>query len=192
MAASPKKIMYVHLGGEIGGAPLSMIQLAQSLPPAELTPVLVFSSDGPVVSHARDLGVRIRVVPFRHSFFYGAHIPFRPTMALGLLASLRSTTQRLERVITDERPSIVHLNTSVLLQAALAARRQHVPVVWHVREVLGDLAPVRMLQARLISQLATRIIANSDASGEPFIENGKLVRIYLFDNSMDIRFGSAD
>jgi glycosyltransferase involved in cell wall biosynthesis len=81
-------------------------------------------------------------------------------------------------VIAEERPAIVHLNTSVLLQAALAANRQRVPVIWHVREVLGDLTPVRALQARLITKLATRVIANSDASGQPFVESGKLVRIY--------------
>jgi glycosyltransferase involved in cell wall biosynthesis len=176
--SAPRKILYVHLGGEIGGAPLSMIQLAQTLPRSELRPVLVFSSDGPVVNHARELGLETRVVPFRDSFFYGAHIPFRPSMALKLLVTLRSTTRRFERVMVEERPSIVHLNTSVLLQPALAAHRLEIPVIWHVREVLGDLAPVRMLQTKLINRLSTRIIANSDASGEPFVEGGKLVRIY--------------
>jgi glycosyltransferase involved in cell wall biosynthesis len=176
--SAPRKILYVHLGGDIGGAPLSMIQLAQSLPRSELIPVLVFSGDGPVVNHARELGLATRVLPFRDSFFYGAHIPFRPSMALRLLATLRSTTRRLERVLVEERPSLVHLNTSVLLQPALAAHRQKIPVIWHVREVLGELAPVRMLQANLINRLSTRIIANSDASGEPFVEGGKLVRIY--------------
>jgi glycosyltransferase involved in cell wall biosynthesis len=177
-ASAPRKILYVHLGGEIGGAPLSMIQLAQTLPPSELRPVLVFSSDGPMVNHARDLGLETRVVPFRDSFFYGAHIPFRPSMVLRLLATLRSTTRRMESVMVEVRPSLVHLNTSVLLQPALAAHRLGIPVIWHVREVLGDLTPVRMLQAKLINRLSTRIIANSDASGEPFVESGKLERIY--------------
>jgi glycosyltransferase involved in cell wall biosynthesis len=155
-----------------------MIQLAQSLPADELEPVLVFSSDGPVVQHARSLGLRVLVIPFSDSLFYGAHTPFQPMMAVRLAATIRSTVRRLERVIAEERPSIVHLNTIVLVQAALAARRQGVPVIWHVREVLGDLAPVRSLQTRLITTIATRIIANSNASGLPFSASGKLVRVY--------------
>jgi glycosyltransferase involved in cell wall biosynthesis len=192
MAASQNKVMYVHLGGDIGGAPLSMIQLAQMLPASELEPVLVFSTDGPVVQHARELGLITRVVPFRDSFFYGAHIPFRPSMALGLLSTLRSTTRRLQRVIEEESPALIHLNTSVLLQAALAAHKRGVPVIWHVREVLGDLGPVRMLQAHLINRLSTRIIANSDASGEPFAESGKLVRIYNGINTDLFRPGTQE
>jgi len=188
---APARVLYVHLGGELGGAPLSMIQLAKSLPPDELEPVLIFSSEGPVVQYARHLGLQARVVPFRDSLFYAAHAPFRPMMAARLAATMRSTVRRLERVMAEERPDIVHLNTIVLVQAALAARRQGVPIIWHVREVLGDLAPVRALQTGLITSLATRIIANSNASGAPFAASGKVVRVYNGIDTEQFRPGST-
>jgi glycosyltransferase involved in cell wall biosynthesis len=72
----------------------------------------------------------------------------------------------------------VHLNTIVLVQAAVAAHRQRVPIVWHVREVLGDLAPVRIAQVQIITRLAQRVVANSNASGAPFVASRKLVRVY--------------
>ncbi|MFN0072778.1 MAG: glycosyltransferase family 4 protein [Chloroflexota bacterium] len=188
----PQKVLYVHLGGGVGGAPLSMIQLARSLPTDELEPVLVFSADGPIVRHARDLGLRTRVVPFTDSLFYGAHTPFQLSMIVRFLASFPLVTKRLGQVIAEEQPSLVHLNTIVLVQAAVAAHRQDVPVIWHVREVLGDLAPMRAVQTRLISQLATRIISNSNASGAPFLKSGKLTRIYNGVNTEVFRPGSAD
>lgn len=187
-----RKVMYVHLGGGLGGAPLSMIQLARSLPSDELEPLLVFSDEGPVVQHARALGLATRVVPFRDSLFYGAHTPFRPMMLLRLLSTLRDTVRRLERVILEERPSLVHLNTVVLIQAALAARRTHVPVIWHVREVLGDFAPMRFAQIQLISRMATRIIANSGASAAPFMGSGKVTRIYNGVDTDAFRPGAPD
>ncbi len=186
-----EKVLYVHLGGEFGGAPFSMIQLAKSLPPDELEPVLIFSSDGPVVQYARHLGLQARVVPFRDSLFYGAHTSFQPMMVARLAATMRPTVRRLERVMAEERPAMVHLNTIVLVQAALAARRHGVPIIWHVREVLGDLALVRALQIRLITSLATRIIANSNASGAPFAASGKVVRVYNGIDTEQFRPGST-
>jgi glycosyltransferase involved in cell wall biosynthesis len=66
-------------------------------------------------------------------------------------------------VLRAERPDVLHLNTSVLLAWAVAARRERVPVVWMVREVLGPNPVLRNWHAGFIVRHARRVVAISEA-----------------------------
>ena len=56
-------VLYIHHGGGIGGAPVSMLQLAMGLDRDRFEPLVVFTQDGPILNFARQLGVPARVVP---------------------------------------------------------------------------------------------------------------------------------
>nr|MDQ6947402.1 glycosyltransferase [Actinomycetota bacterium] len=63
-----------------------------------------------------------------------------------------------DRALSNHRAEIVHLNESTLVFAALAARRRHRPLVWHVRHVLGP-GRRRVLVQRVIRRWADCVIA---------------------------------
>ena len=64
------------------------------------------------------------------------------------------------KAMQDEAPDIVHLNSSVLITCALAARRASARIVWHVRETLARRPwhVATALYAALVRRLADQII----------------------------------
>jgi glycosyltransferase involved in cell wall biosynthesis len=60
-------------------------------------------------------------------------------------------------------PSVIHVNTSALLVAALLPRRLRRLVVWHIHEMVVRPRPARWLFASLPTRRARRVIAISEA-----------------------------
>lgn len=159
------KILAVHAGGGIGGAPISLLHLLSSLPP-DFEPSVAFTASGPIVGVARSMGLRTLVVPARAAFFYSAHAKLHPRTLLPLALEWRRSVRLAEDLLSAERPDVLHLNTSVLLPFAAAAARRRVPVLWQVREVLGPNAWIRAWHSRLLCRGADLVVATSEAVRE--------------------------
>jgi glycosyltransferase involved in cell wall biosynthesis len=166
LAADVKRILYVHHGGTVGGAPLSLLFLLQQLDRTLYEPVVLFLADGPVVDRFRTAGVTVHIAPeitdFSHTelVWYGAGLLWQlPGKLLRLLPSVLRAAAWLRRV----QPDLVHLNSSTLAAFAIAARRAALPVVWHIREPLaqGYFGLRRAWLRRVLQQCATRVVAIS-------------------------------
>src|SRR5256886_13492349 len=84
------------------------------------------------------------------------------------LALLPSHVLRFRRTLRRNRFELVHLNDSPLIPAAWLARREGLPVVWHLRSALPDGGRDRRseLVRRAIRRFATTSIAiNHDVAG---------------------------
>jgi glycosyltransferase involved in cell wall biosynthesis len=179
----PYKVLFIHHGGGIGGAPVSMLQLAASLDPGRFTSQVIFTRPGSILEFAKELGVPARSVNLRSAFFYSAHVPIRLRMLVPFLLHFWRTVRAAQTLVRREQPDLVHLNTSVLIPVAIGVRRAGVPLVWHVREVPGLNPWLRRWQTRLRSQLADGVIANSDYVRKacPVLD-----RIHVVHNALDL------
>jgi glycosyltransferase involved in cell wall biosynthesis len=157
------KLLAVHQGGGIGGAPVSLLKLLSALDRSEFSPQVVFTEPGDVLAYAQQLDVPAQVVPTGGAFFYSAHARLGARMFGRFMRSFPSAVQTARKVLRQQRPDVLHLNTSVLLAWAAAARRERVPVVWVVREVLGPNTALRQWHASFIRRHARRVVAISDA-----------------------------
>ena len=113
LAANVKRILYVHHGGTVGGAPLSLLYLLQQLDRSLYEPVVLFLADGPVVERFRTVGVTVHIAPeitdFSHTelVWYGAGLLWQlPGKLLRLLPSVLRAAAWLRRV----QPDRVHLD----------------------------------------------------------------------------------
>jgi len=178
-------LLAVHQGGGVGGAPVSLLKLLAALDHAEFNPEAVFTEPGEILSYARDLGVSARIVPTGGAFFYSAHARLGPRSVARFVRSFPAAVQTARRTLRDRRPDVLHLNTSVLLAWAAAARREAVPVVWMVREVLGPEPWLRRWHANFILRHARRVVAISDAVRQcfPHPDDPRLRRVY---NTVDL------
>ncbi|TME30436.1 MAG: hypothetical protein E6I75_20530, partial [Chloroflexi bacterium] len=140
-------LLAVHQGGGIGGAPVSLLKLLAALDPAEFQPAAIFTEPGPVTAYARDLQVPASVVSTGGAFYYSAHARLSLRSLARFVRTFPGAVQRAQTRLRRERPDLLHLNTSVLLAWAAAARRERVPVVWVVREVLGPSPRLRTWHA---------------------------------------------
>ena len=155
------KALFIQHSGWITGSAISMVQLVQALDLKGFKSKVVFSADGPMVKVANEMGLDARVVNMKSVFFYGSHVPFTIRNFLPFIVDYRRTVAAIEDIVTQERPDLVHLNTSVLVPAATQIKKMNVPIVWHVREGVGPNHMLRNWQINRIESLATHIVANS-------------------------------
>jgi glycosyltransferase involved in cell wall biosynthesis len=178
-------LLAVHQGGGVGGAPVSLLKLLAGLDAAEFAATAIFTEPGEILTFARELNVQARVVPTGGAFFYSAHARLGPRSVARFISSFPSAVQTARRTLRTTKPDLLHLNTSVLLAWAAAARREGVPVVWTVREVLGPNPWLRRWHARFIANHARCVVAISNAVSACF--TGRLAtRVKRVYNAVDL------
>jgi glycosyltransferase involved in cell wall biosynthesis len=134
--------------GLFGGGQKSLLLILKHLDRSRFTPLLLCPSDGPLVDHAGELGLRTIVLP----------LPALARMGLGEL-------RRLTRLIRNEGIDLIHTDSPrQTVYLGLAGRLARVPLVWHVRVV----EPEPYLFERLLYRLSTRVIAVSQAAAGRF------------------------
>jgi glycosyltransferase involved in cell wall biosynthesis len=172
--ALSNKVLMMHLGGGIGGAPVSLLRLAERLDGTGYTPKIVFSQAGAMIDLAERSGVATGLLPMPGALVYGAQVPISPRRLVPALVAYRGTVAAARTLLRSERPDLVHLNTAALLPLGIAAKREGIPVVWHIREVVNPGTPVGRWLSRKIVNTADRVIAASQyvADGLPAREPG--------------------
>ncbi|MDA2936686.1 glycosyltransferase [Acidobacteria bacterium AH-259-A15] len=155
------KILYIHHGGGLGGAPVSMLQLAAGLDRDRFEPLAVFTQEGPVLKYARELGVPARIVPMRSAFFYSTLAPLSLRTLWPFFRYYWRTVRLAKNLVEAVKPDLVHLNTSVLVPAAVGTKQTGTPIVWHVREPAGPNTILRHWHVARIQSLSDYIVTNS-------------------------------
>ncbi len=153
----------MHQGGGLGGAPVSLLKLLGRLDPSGFAPRAIVTEPGPLLDYARAVAVPAAVVPSGGAFFYSAHAQLAPRTLAHFVATFPSAVRLAQAALRRYQPDLLHLNTSVLLAWGAAARRQGIPVVWTVREVLGPNPLLRRWHADFIAGHARRVVAISRA-----------------------------
>jgi glycosyltransferase involved in cell wall biosynthesis len=139
-------LLVANFADRLGGGEESLLTLARGLDRLRYVPQAVVPAEGEIAEALRRLGIPVTVLPLP---------PLRPWTAPAILRSLRA----LGALLKEWRPTLVHAHGSRgALYAGLAARRIHIPVIWHVR--IADRDP---LLDRVLLALSARVIAISQA-----------------------------
>ncbi|HLF02164.1 MAG TPA: glycosyltransferase family 4 protein, partial [Anaerolineales bacterium] len=179
------RILYLHHGGGLGGAPLSLLYLLQQLDRSRYEPIVLTLKPGPVVdlyrSHGIETYVAQGIADFSHTeleWYSGAtlwRLPFQ-------MARFWPSVIAARRYLRQFKPDLVHLNSSTLSAAARAAWRERIPVVWHIREPIHDgyFGLRREWLRRHIEHDSTRIIAISEYDASRLLPSQKSRIIHNF------------
>jgi len=166
-----KRILFIHHGIGIGGAPQSLRLLLLALDKNLYEPTVLFLFDSPAMQLFRAIGITVAGpalrVEFSHTViwwyrWYHVHHFLRAFWDFFMVLFCDGT-----RWFNELNPDIVHLNTSSLCAWGLAAWWKKVPVVCHIRESLapGYLGIRRMIVRFLVGFFSTKIIAISEYDG---------------------------
>lgn len=165
-----KKVIFIHHGSAPGGAPTSLRNLCDGLlrqvPELNIQVACAFSPMIPFFRECKGLvvkqyiGLPVNAGKKLIGFSPLWHLPTMLNMILQFLLSPRVIAQETSW-LKNEKPDLVHLNSSVLWTSAIAANRLGVPVIWHIRETLkgGRWNIRRRLYSRFITSTASAIIA---------------------------------
>ncbi len=124
------RILLVSHNSNLSGAPISLAQLAKGLVFRDFSPLLVLPKPGPIEKFLKQWKVEYVVLK-------------RPNDVIDFL-----------RIVRHFKPDVVHVNSLVKTWPVLVSRCVRKPVVWHVREYLGE----KRAYAWLIHMLANRVI----------------------------------
>ena len=161
----PVRVLFVHHRSESGGAPESLSYVIRELDRDRFEPH-VYCPPGPAADMFGAAGAVVHtgvVAGFTH--IWASTYRGRRWLLLGReLVRLPAHALQFRRTLHAERFALVHLNDSPLIPAAWLARRERLPVVWHLRSSLpGGGADRRSAFVRAaVKRLATASIAIND------------------------------
>ena len=182
-----KRILYIHHGGALGGAPLSLLYLLQQLDRDLYEPVVLCLAYGPMVERFQAEGIETHVITnvsdFSHTtlVWYGGKLLWQ---LLGKVLRFWPSVAACRRALRHFQPDLVHINSSTLAAAARAARLEGIPVVWHIREPLerGYVGLRRSWLRREINCLSDCTIAISEHDAAQLIPSP---RVRVINNFVD-------
>ncbi|MCX7846857.1 MAG: glycosyltransferase [bacterium] len=137
MTALPLKILYVHHGSGMGGAPQLLLTLIRALDRSRFDPLVWCirrsSASAYFESHGIPVIYESNVTPFLHisDGFYGFAHPHRVAF---MLAGQWRSYRTARRLFDHVSPDLIHINSVVLPGVLLAAARTRRPVVLNVLE----------------------------------------------------------
>ncbi len=190
----PLRVLFVHHGVVLGGAPVSLLHLVRSFAETDLI-------EAKIASHSADMraffsenaGVPVIPWPDPCTMFGKVLIGYAPVSNPQVYLSLLHSLRRLRRTIREQaalfrdiKPHVIHLNSSVLFTSALAAQKVGIPFVWHVREMLqGGRFSLPRLYGCLIRVLADQVICISPAEASR-LGRDRAGRVEIVYNPIDL------
>ncbi|MCI0716191.1 MAG: glycosyltransferase family 4 protein [Chlorobi bacterium] len=173
------KILYISHSPYYNGAELSLFNLVKHINWELYEPVVIFPYEGPLVNEMKSQNIKIYITPLERWIRYIFDEPVKNT-------SLFERIQKIIEVIEKENIDIVHSNTSVIFEGAVAANIKKIPHIWHVHEFLKEnreLHPCLPLRNifDMMSILSKKIVCVSNYNKEQFKvidDKRKLVTIY--------------
>ncbi|MFZ4554912.1 MAG: glycosyltransferase family 4 protein [Pseudanabaena sp.] len=164
-----RQILFVSYTAVLGGGELCLLDFAHAY--RDTSQVLLLT-DGILKTRLEDLGVKVEVLPSSRSL---ANVK----VSSGL-ASLKSIGDllRLGKQVAKKSQNfdLIHANNQKgFVVAEIARLFGGVPVVWHLHDILtADIfsSTNRKIAVTLANWFATKVIVNSQATGEAFIAAG--------------------
>jgi glycosyltransferase involved in cell wall biosynthesis len=184
-------VLFVHHRSELGGAPASLSYLIRELDQAQFEPH-IYCPPGPAAELFQEAGANVHTGPvagFTH-IWASTYRGRRWLLFVRELALVPQHVLRFRKTLRRHRFELVHFNDSPLIPAAWLARRERLPVVWHLRSALPDGGHDRRstFVRAAIRRLATTSIAINHDVGSVFGVGSTVVP-----NSVDlVRFEPGD
>ena len=159
-------VLFAHNNADLYGSSRSLARLSGRLVRDGHVVRVVLPCAGPFKTLLEGKGVEV-VVDATLSVV--ERPAFRSPIRLArFLVGLSLSVRRFRRQIRDFRPDVVHTNTSVIPTPGMAARREGVPHVWHVRECYTEFPRLWPFYCRHILRYSNCIVCISRAVAQQF------------------------
>jgi glycosyltransferase involved in cell wall biosynthesis len=167
---------------------MALVRLLSALDRERFEPLVVLPEDGPLRAELEALAIPVRILPLAW------WIPATHWSAGAFLAQLAGLGERagdLAGVLATERIDLVHTNTIVTLEGALAAARLGLPHVWHSRGLFGGGFPPAYLDdvgffLSAVDRLADAIVCVSRGVERQTATIGRLAPRHVVYDGLDL------
>ncbi len=182
---SRQRILYICHDGQLYGAQQSLRLILEHLPRETYHPFISLARSGPLKD-------ALQILPdltiLHHSRLqWVKHDPRSWVQRIGdvftLFIALFPRSLALAKQIRSHQIDLVHTNSFVSLEGAIAAKLANVPHVWHIRELFMEKSPKlhltlgRFLTQRLIPLLSDQVICISQSVRQQFPPDNDRVQV---------------
>ncbi len=173
---APIRVLFINHVSFLSGAERSLLELISAMGDEVVAPFLA-CPPGELATRAREIGVEVISLPLT---------PFRRThnpLTIGSYAlTWMAGRNQVRKIVNSVRPQVIHANSATAqVYAAAAAKKAHVPCVWHSR----DLRPLPY-PANTICREAEQVVAISQCVADFLHANGfSANRIATIHNGID-------
>lgn len=173
------KILFISHSSYLFGAENCALSLIQGLDKDRFDAAVVLPADGQFKQKLDELGVKTHVLPLEWWVKNEGRL-------LHAQHEIPLALDRLLRIFDEEKPDIVHSNTSVVCWGAIAAAMTGIPHVWHVHEILNghpslqSILPLPLLYEAM-NFLTDRVAAVSNSVTDEmagFVDSDKVRLVY--------------
>jgi len=181
-----KKILYIHHGRGIGGAPLSLLYLIRKLNKKKYLPVVACTYYSEAVEMFKKDGIETYsfsgIRNFPHSNvswyrWYQFHRIFLLFINIWIIA-FKVAPEFFKKI----SPDLIHLNSPSLLGWAIAAKKRKIPVICHVREPMqkGYFGVRKFFLKHMIHFYVDKFVAICKYDASKLVQSDKIHVIYNF------------
>ncbi|WP_105113436.1 glycosyltransferase family 4 protein [Streptococcus suis] len=180
-----KKILYLHAGAELYGADKVLLELIKGLDKREFEVHVILPSDGILVEKLRKAGAKVSVIEYpilRRKYF-------NPKGIIEYIFKYRKYSQLICNYARLHNIEIIHNNTTAVLEGIYVKKKLHIPLIWHVHEIIVKPRFISNFINLLMGRFADKIVTVSRAvanhiSQSPHIKDDQVHVIY---NGVDTR-----
>jgi len=176
------RVLFVDQSGEIGGAELSLFDLARG---RKGISEVVLLSDGPFRKMLLGAGVSVTVLKMG----IAVNIKRNSGILRGLISSPSLLVAVFRLAIKSRQFDLVYSNTQkALVISALAVAISRRPLIWHLRDILTEehFGRVnRRIAIFLANRFARSVIANSEATAAAYVASGGTAPLQVVYNGID-------
>jgi len=186
-----KVVLYLSHSAGLYGAELCLLTLVARLDKTRFLPIVILPSNGPLKQKLEELNVIVKVVPsirawltkrsgIQTFFYFLAVIPF-----------VFASVWRLRQIVTRYKVDLIHTNSLVVIDGALAAQISGVPHVWHARELLIPETVFHFLfgprvALSVIKRLSDQIIAISFGVKQTFCHQNDCSKLIVIHDGIEL------
>ena len=122
------RILLVAHNGTIVGANVALLSLARGLDRTRYSVTMLVPDDGPLAQELTNALIDFVYLPMQFA-------SRKPRPLTRMLCQIPFSVPRLVQILKSRHIDLVHCNTIVNIQPALAACAAHTPLVWHLHEI---------------------------------------------------------
>ena len=179
-----KKILFIHHGIGLGGAPKSLRLLIEGLDKDRFEPVVLALHESDATTMLRAHGITVlgpvNRSEFSHTVVWWYRLRHLHLAIRALWDQVMLWWSEADTWLDAINPDLVHLNTTSLAVWAERARARGLPVIWHVREPLapGYWGLRRWCITRLVSRYASKILPICCNDARPWYGDSRVTVVY--------------
>ena len=132
------KVIYIAHSSGLQGAGFALLNIIKGIREFGITPILILPQKGILSKEFENLNIKCYYCPCCNTIYPSRkgliNLLKYPLRIIRMIVLNSYTLHKINKIIRIENPDIIHSNTGVIRVGAVAAKRNKIPHVWHIRE----------------------------------------------------------